>query len=118
MALRQRVTIEDRTAYAVATLNTPFAVPAWAVRAIFHWNITAVAGTTPIADLKFQIRDPADATVFEDVTGGAMAQKTAASYQTLQASILSGNMRAVFVFDRTTGNETYTFTLIAEYLGA
>lgn len=129
--MRHHEVIENRTAFATATLNTEIQPPGWARSALFHWRISAVAGTTPIADCKLQSRDPTSAQVI-DIDGAAFGQKLAASFQNLmigpgviadatgdyracQATI-GTSMRAAFVFDRTTGDETYTFTLTVDWM--
>jgi hypothetical protein len=124
--------LETRTAYATATLNTDADVPPHAIGGIFYWNISAVAGTTPIADCKIQAKDTISGQ-FVDIDGATFAQQTAASAQFLQvwpgltadatgnaravSAILGNQIRFVFTFDRTTANETYTFTLSADWLG-
>lgn len=119
-------TVTSQTAYATASLNVDFVPPSWARYAQFNWNISAVAGTTPIADCKLQLKDPVSGS-FLDIDSGAFGQKTAASFQTLAVgptmtadatgdyrqavAMIPDAMRAVFTFDRTTADETYTFTL-------
>ena len=123
--------LENRTAYATATLNTTIIPPSGASAAIFYWRISAVAGTTPIADCKLQYKDRTSAQ-FIDVDNGTFAQKTAASFQSLAisplltadttgdfratAALLPAELRAAFTFDRTTADETYTFTLAVDWL--
>src|SRR5262245_53454032 len=132
--MRLRETIESRAAYATATLNTEFSPPEWARTGIFFWRISAVAGTTPIADCKLQAKDTVSSQ-FLDMDGALFAQKTAAAFQKLVVGRyfpsttadntgddrgaygeISSLMRAVFTFDRTTGDETYSFTLVVEWL--
>lgn len=124
-------TLRTLTAYATASLNVDFSPPVGATAAIFYWRISAVAGTTPVADLKLQYEDPTSGQ-FIDIDGAAFAQKTAASFQALQVSPhltadstgdflaakahLSRKMRAVFTFDRAEANETYTATLAVDWL--
>lgn len=126
------VILDNQTAYATATRNVDFNVPGWVNSIVFHWDISAVAGTTPIADLKFQMQGPLSAQ-FRDLRGASFGQQTAATrgmylaygpHMVDQAGDGANKtvqgyvpllMRAVFVFDRTTGNETYTYTLAAQY---
>lgn len=126
------VVLDTQTAYATATRTVDFNVPAWARNAIFHWDISAVAGTTPIADCKFQVKDLTSGQL-RDLRAAAFGQQTAATRgmylvfgpDAIDAAgdganasvhgVLPIAMRAVFAFDRTTGNETYTYTLSATY---
>ena len=130
--MRTTQTITTQVALAAASLNVDFNVPDWAKAGIFHWRISAVAGTTPIADCKLQAKDEVGGQLI-DIDGAAFAQKTAASYQKLELgqgviadttgdaraaiALLPGLMRAVFTLDRTTGDETYTFTLSVDWIG-
>lgn len=129
---RQQVTLDTQTAYATSSRTVNFDVPEWARGAVFFWRISAVAGTTPIADCKLQFTDPTSAQSV-DVDGATFAQQTAASTQYLvldpdvtadatgnaraAAAPLSSEMAAVFTFDRTSANETYTYTLTADFYG-
>lgn len=126
--MRDHVLLDTRTAYASATLNTNFGVPSWARGGVIYWDISAVAGNTPIADLKLQYYDKS-ANDYLDIPGAVFVQKTAAAHQALVvypgvaetanvsvSDVLPSIVRAVFVFDRTTGDETYTFTLSADWL--
>ncbi|MGH2555474.1 MAG: hypothetical protein ACRDHO_07140, partial [Actinomycetota bacterium] len=121
----------DQSAYAQPSLNVDFGAQVDAEAAIFYWRISAVAGTTPIADCKLQMQDPTSGQ-FLDIDGAAFAQKTAAAIQALSVgpglaadatgdvrsaqAHLPAKMRAVFTFDRTTADETYTFTLSVDWL--
>jgi hypothetical protein len=131
---QDHVVLDTQTAYATATRNVDFNVPAWARNAIFHWDISAVDGTTPIADCKFQVRDLTSGQ-YRDIRAAAFGQQTGATrgmYLTYGPDvvdaagdgenssvqgILPWAMRAVFAFDRTTGDETYTYTLSVTYKG-
>lgn len=131
MALIRHEKLEDRSAFALASLNTDFNPPSSATGGVFYWRISAVAGTTPIADCKLQYED-ATSGQFVDVDNGAFAQKLAASTQVLTVlpggaadatgdfrstnALLSSQMRAVFTFDRTSADETYTFTLSVDWI--
>ncbi len=124
--------LDTQTTYASASRNVDFNPPSDATAAVFFWRISAVAGTTPIADCKLQYKDPTSGQ-YIDVDGGAFAQQTAASFQALSVGqgltadatgnfrvcdgVLIPQMRFVFTFDRTTGDETYTYTLSASYSG-
>lgn len=132
MGAFKRETLDSQAAFASASKTLTFHPPPAAKAAIFYWEISAVAGNTPIADCKLQHYDPvADAAI--DVDGGAFAQQTAASFQQLTVdpkmpaadatgnariaiAVITAVMRAVFTFDRTTGDETYTYTFVVEWL--
>lgn len=131
MGLLQHEKLTDQSAYAQASLSVDFNVPIDAEAAIFYWRISVVAGTTPIADCKLQMQDPTSGE-FLDIDGAAFGQKLAAAIQSLTVgpdvpadatgdvraaqAHLPAKLRAVFTLDRTTGNETYTFTLAVDWL--
>jgi hypothetical protein len=114
-----------------ADVNADFNVPVWAKMGVFMLDLSAVAGTTPIMDCKFQYNDTVGSE-FIDVDAGAMLQLTAADSQAVM--VIGGpetdstgqmrmtsfplihRMRAVIDIDRTTGNETYTYTLAVWWL--
>lgn len=136
MGIIRHDALDDQTAFASASKTVSFEPPAGANAAIFYWNISAVAGTTPIADCKLQYHDEtSDQAIDADVgaSGAAFAQQTGASFQALwlnphsATADTSGNfrgmplplakrMRAVFTFDRISGNETYSYTLSCDWL--
>ena len=111
------------------SFNVDFIVPNFAVGAIFFLNASAMSGTTPVMDLKFQRLDPISG-VAKDVIGASIVQLVAAaaivmtidprnvtvSNNVVIAQALSRNMRAVFTLDNTSGSsENYTFSLAAEF---
>lgn len=128
MSFRSVQTLADKTAYATASLNVDFNPPSNATAAVFHWDISAVGGTSPIADCKLQYKDPISGQ-YRDVLGASFGQATSAVRHqylavdpmattiasTITSKVVSAHLvddiRAVFTFDRTTGDETYTFTL-------
>ena len=132
MGLKLSETLHTATAHATDSLSVVISPPSFAHAAVFYWNISAVAGTSPIADCKLQALDNASGTAI-DIDGATFAQQTAASFQALQvrcgltadttgnfravSALIPAAMKAVFTFDRTTGNETYTFTLSVDWLG-
>lgn len=129
---REHQLIDQQTAFAAASRTVEIQPPSWAWAVIFFWRISAVAGTTPIADCKLQAKDVASGQAI-DIDGGAFAQKTGASFQKLELgqgviadttgdaraaiALIPVLMNAVFTFDRTTGDETYTYTLSAVWIG-
>lgn len=124
--------LETRAGFATTTLTTGFAVPAWANAAIFYWNLSAIAGTTPIADLKLQAVDATSGTAI-DIDSASFAQlnnttgfecmvvmpgittDTTGNFRAVQG-LLPSKMNAVWTFDRTSANETYTFTLSVDWM--
>ena len=110
--------------------NLPFDVPGFARAAIFYIDLSAVAGTTPVFDAKLQYFD-AVGNDFIDVDNATMAQQTTAAQTQMiidpaatadttgnQKAIgkpLSSRMRWVTTCDRTTGDETYTFSISADF---
>ncbi len=123
--------LETRTAYATASLTTTIIPPPGATGGVFMLRISAVAGTTPILDCKLQLAHPGSGQAI-DVDNGAFAQQTAASFQamffypTVGTADTTGNYRscqgmvaskmfAAWTLDRTTGDETYTFTLEVDW---
>jgi hypothetical protein len=119
--------LATKTADATTGQNVDFSVPGWARAAIFFINLTAVAGTTPLFDFKLQHIAPDGSGAVEDADA-SVVQLSAADMVllTLDPAItvaanervsvpLSTNMRAVVTQDRTTGNETYTYTVWVEF---
>src|SRR5437762_3979829 len=112
------------------------AVPAWAKYAQIVWNATAFAGTTPTTTSFLKGVDPVDLTTAytfatftssPDGTGAAIAvinvgpgvtgiaddvalAATGASFASINFP-LPPFIGITLTFDRTTGNETYTYTL-------
>lgn len=126
MAVRHNI---GQGAAITADVNLDFEVPSGASHAVFYLDLSAVAGTTPIMDVKLQYLLPGGGV--QDVSGGVFAQLVAAGVATLQvgpgiveeatgndrraAVLLGQRMRAVVDIDRTTGNETYTYRLDADF---
>ena len=120
--------------------------PDWAAYAFIAFNLTAVAGTTPIAALtilRTSVVTPTDDAVTFDLNGGtALTSLTAAGTLTgiigpdvpidvaTAATGVSGFSIPALIpraplllglkllFDRTTGDETYTYTLEVEFKSA
>lgn len=113
-------------------------VPAWAQFAKVDFNLTAVAGTTPLADLTINGSDPAtnDDTYIYKLRGhAAFTQITGAAHLVVDLgpgvlgiaddvttaatgysdaainTVLPALLGLRLVFDRTSGDETYTYKL-------
>lgn len=108
--------------------NLDFSVPSWAVGAVFFINVSASGGTTPLTDFKLQYEDPQSSGTFEDVAGASITQisgtdiavltidpRITAAANVAIAKALMSNMRGLVTIDHTTGNETYTISVTAEF---
>lgn len=118
-------------------------VPRWAKAALIDFNLSAVAGTTPLADLTINSTGRLQSSgLFDDtyiykinnhaaftqitaaahlvvaVGAGLTADTTTAATGYSEAAInypLPEVLGLKLVFDRTTGDETYTYTLITRF---
>lgn len=130
---RQFVEIGSGTAITADTTHD-FNVPSGAIAAVFYLDATDFEGTTPTMDVKLQYTDPTGTDEVIDMDNGAFAQLTADDTQAvLQVgpglandntgsvrstnALLGGRMRAVIDIDRSTGDETYSYTLSADFVG-
>lgn len=137
-----------RTAAAQATTGQTdyLAIPNWAIYMTLYWNVTAVAGTTPILTPNVLEMDPIaldDAAAANGNLGGTAITNAATTSQSVYilhygpgvtgianatyalsatgASHLFVNCNLpkvvglVTLNDRTTGNETYTYTIDAAF---
>lgn len=125
-----------RTGVAQATTGQSDVVtpPGWARSATIYLNVTAVAGTTPLTDLKLQYAHPVSSNLVDfqwngitqiaDTTAGNIVvhiglagvdteDDTGPIYFTKDP--LPHKMALVITLDRTTGNETYTYSCAIEY---
>lgn len=136
----QKVLGFTRTGTAQATIGQTdyIAVPKWARNAKVDFNLTAVAGNTPLADLTINGVDPVGMddgslyklrghTAFTQITGAAhlvvdvgpsatgIADEVTTSATGYSDAAINTILPAVLaiklVFDRTTGDETYTYAL-------
>lgn len=120
------------------------AVPEWATAIYVDFNLTAVGGNTPLADLSFKVPD---LTTMDDTTGvvnilssANLTQLTAAARVMAQIgknvtgvgddvtnaatgtsnisinAVLPPYIGIKLLFDRTTGDEVYTYTLSVSFL--
>lgn len=73
-------------------------------------RVTAASGTTPTLDVKLQ--DTMDGTNYNDITGGAFAQKTTTGAEVINVTSLFANqLRVLYTIGGTT--PSFTFTVIA-----
>jgi len=126
--------LRDVSAQATTGQTDYIVVPAWARRAIVYFNLTANAGTSPISTVSFQVPPPntfVDTDLVQLATGASV---TAASQHIYhigpgETGIADGTDQAAadasmginatlpwmlgvkVLNDRTTGDETYTYTL-------
>ncbi len=124
--MRSSFPIHNSATLASTGENLDFTVPSWAVGATFFFKLV-VAGTAPSFALKFQYADPLSNT-FVDVAGGSIVTLTANGQGLITidpritgaanvaiAKPLSASMRAVITTDRGDADETYTYTIYAEF---
>lgn len=136
--------LRNATAQANTGQTDWITVPPWASYMYVYLNVTAVTGTTPlVTELNFLVPDPVllnDSTVLllkehasitdisgvaqvvvavgpgvtlaDDYTNGA----TGDSFMSLNAALPS-HLGIQLAFDRTTGDETYTYTLAVNFKG-
>lgn len=133
---RSLQTIQNATAQADTGQTDALQTPDWARSAIVHLRVSAVAGTTPLTDMKFQYVHPVSGTALDfqwdgitqiaGTTAGHVvvhvgtpnidtADDTGAVY--FVTDQLPKQWNIVTTFDRTTGNETYTYQLAVEWIG-
>lgn len=128
---KKLVVVRNAAAQANTGQTDTVTVPGFARRATAYINLTAVAGTTPLFDCKFQYRDPVAGTAV-DFQWNGITQATAAGlsvvhiggYDTeddtgpvyfLKDSLPAHQFDIVTTLDRTTADETYTYTLAVEF---
>jgi hypothetical protein len=139
------IIIRQATAQANTGQTDWFVVPQWAVFATVNFNLTAVAGTTPIVTvINIMSLDPVsrdDASAYNiaqhanlaavNITGAAqivtdigpgvtgiaddVTQAATGFSRAALNAVLPANMGVQLTFDRTTGDETYTYTLSAKF---
>lgn len=130
--------IRDVSAQATTGQTDWFSVPDWCTRVYIEYNLTAVAGTSPLVDVT--VRKTLDATPSDDVgeaaihaaltqiTGAATLQITVAPDTTLDVTTTATGVSDVRVpiaiprvmgvkvlQDRTTGDETYTYKVTVRF---
>lgn len=132
---RSLVTIRTGTAQATTGQTDEVGVPPFATQCTLYLNVTAVAGTTPLTDFKVQYEHPVTGEAVDTQWNGItqIVGTTAANvvihwgqgYDTeddtgpiyFLKDELPAKFNAVLTFDRTTGDETYTYSLVAEFVG-
>lgn len=126
--------VRQATAQANTGQTDTVQVPAWAKQAVVYINLTAVAGTTPLFDCKFQYVEPIAGTL-KDFQWNGITQATAAVLAVVNFGagnidteddvgdvyFLKDNLPPKFnivtTLDRTTADETYTYTLAVVFRG-
>lgn len=132
-------TVASGTAQANTGQTTWVAPPSWATRGTIWLSVTAAAGTTPLTDFSLLTIDPStldDATALNyagwdgitqiaGTTSGNVVIYLGAAVSgtsdddTGPAYVLNAPIPSLLgfkvLFDRTTGNETYTYTVRVEW---
>lgn len=124
-------TIHSATAQADTGATRNIAVPPGAVEAIFYLNWTAKAGTSPLIDLAIKEVDPVNRDTAIAIEGwDGITQLAAEALVTVRigpgyasttvddtginyhiGTTLPMILQTITTLDRTTGNETYTYSL-------
>lgn len=133
---RSRETLATGTAQADTGQTTVVQTPDWASSAIVHLRVSAVAGTTPTTDMKFQYVHPVSGTAL-DMQWNGITQIAGTTTGYVVVHIGTGNVdteddtgtvyfvkdqlpkvwNIVLTLDRTDTDETYSFSLAVEWIG-
>lgn len=128
--------VRNATAQATTGQTDWLVTPAWAKAAVVHLNWRAKSGTTPLMDFKIVEADPVarDDAYATDLDGwDGITQLTAEDLVTIRVgphrtslddtgvdyhvgTILPPLIGLVTTLDRTTGDETYTYTLSVTWI--
>lgn len=134
MARAYRV-IRSATAQADTGQTDTVTTPGFARTAIVYLNVTAVDGTTPLTDMKFQYVNPSTGNAVDMQWNGItqIAGTTAGNVVVVLGAhnvdteddtgpiyfvkdALPQEWNIVITLDRTTGDETYSYTLSTEFM--
>lgn len=133
--MRQLQVIRNATAQADTGQTDTIEVPTGATAAIFYLNWTATTGTTPLMDFAINELDPVDQSTSTPLEGwDGITQLSAVDLVTVRvgphrvanddtgvdyhiATLLPQFLDAVVTLDRTSANETYTYTLSVLWVG-
>jgi hypothetical protein len=134
--MRQTTLVRQGTAQANTGQTDVVTVPAWATNMLVFLNVSAAAGTTPLTDFKMQYRDPTTNAAVLDFPGAGITQiaGTTTANVVIQVGpgitgiadddttqVYSINMALpseilfITTLDRTTGDETYTYSINAQF---
>lgn len=128
--------VRTGTAQANAGQTDTITTPGFAKTAIVYLNVTATTGTTPLTDMKFQYVHPSTGNAV-DMQWNGITQIAGTTSGNVVAIIGAGNVdteddtgpiyflkdalpqewNIVLTLDRTTADETYTYTLGVEFIG-
>lgn len=133
---RHVTVVRTGTAQASTGQTDPVTTPGFATSAIVYLNVTATAGTTPLTDMKFQYIHPVSTNavdmqwngitqVADTTTGNVVVHMGLGGVDTEDDTTpiyflkdpLPSRWNIVTTLDRTTGNETYTYSIVVEFLG-
>lgn len=133
--MRQVQVIRTATAQANTGQTDTLQPPTWARAGVFFLNWTAKAGTTPLMDFTLNSVDPVNQTTTTPLEGwDGITQLAAEDLVTVSvgphrtanddvgvdyhvATLLPPFLDAVITLDRTTADETYTYSLSVAWLG-
>lgn len=133
--MRQVQVIRNATAQANTGQTDTVQPPTWAVAAIFFLNWTATAGTTPLMDFTLNSGDPVAPTTTTPLEGwDGITQLSAVDLVTVSVGphrtalddtgvdyhvpcLLPPFLDAVITLDRTSANETYSYSLSVAWIG-
>jgi len=131
--------LRNATAQANVGQTDWVSVPSWAKYLVIYFNLTAVAGSTPLVDFKLQEADPVakdDSYVLDFADWNGVTQHASALFSVIHVGpgitgIADDDTAAVYklnailppllgfktTFDRSQADETYTYTLAAKFSG-
>lgn len=131
---RQLKVVRTATAQADTGQTDVVEIPGFARHMIVYIDVSATAGTSPLFDFKMQYIDPVRNAAVEDFPGAGVTQIAGNDNVIIQVGpgvtgiadddtgavysinmVLPSQMNFVTTLDRTTGNETYTYTIAAEF---
>lgn len=127
--------VRTGTAQADTGQTDTVTTPGFARSAIVYLNVTATAGTTPLTDMKFQYVHPSSGNAV-DMQWNGITQIAGTTAGNVVVHLGSNNAdteddtgpiyfikdqlpqewNIVLTFDRTTGDETYTYVLAVEFI--
>jgi hypothetical protein len=131
---RSLTVVRTGTAQANTGQTDTVTTPGFAVMAIVYLNVTAVAGTTPLTDMKFQYTHPVSGNAVDFQWNGItqIAGTTASNVVVVIGAAgteddtgpvyhivdpLPAKWNIVTTLDRTTGDESYTYSIVVEFIG-
>lgn len=128
--------VRTGTAQANTGQTDTVVTPGFANTAIVYLNVTAAAGNTPLTDMKFQYVHPVSGNAV-DMQWNGITQIAGTTSGNVVVVMGGGNVdteddttpvyfikdplpskwNIVLTLDRTSGDETYTYSLVVEFIG-